>query len=77
MAKATFSLSLTAVSAHNPFIPKQQQIDDNFANTAAQEQQTMRTGASFLVLAPDGSLVRHSFDAERSIPGVLRVTRRV
>jgi hypothetical protein len=77
MAKATFSLSITGVSAHNIFQPKLTQIDDNFANTPAQEQQTMSDGASFLVLMPDGQLIRHVFDAERSIPGVLRVTRRV
>ena len=73
---ATYSLSITGVSAHNPFQPKVQQIDDAFANTPAQEQETMRNGASFLIKGPDGSLVRHVFDAERSIPGVLRITRR-
>lgn len=77
MAAATYSLSITGVGAHNPFIPKVQQIDDNFANSVGAEQGTMSDGANFLVKLPDGQLARHVFDAERTIPGVLRVTRRV
>jgi hypothetical protein len=76
MAAATYSLSVTAVGAHTAFQPKNQQIDDNFCNAIGQELETMRLGASFLSKGPDGALVRHVLDAERTIPGVLRVIRR-
>jgi len=77
MATATFSLSVTGVSANSRFQVKNDQIDDNFANSVLMEQQTMSDGASFLVKGPDGMLRRSVLDAERTVPGVLRVLRRV
>lgn len=74
---ATYSLSIAGASAHNIFQPKNQQVEDAYANTPQKEQQTMSNGSSFLIKGPDGGSYRHVYDAERSIPGVLRVTRRV
>lgn len=52
-------------------------LPDDVSNSPQAMQQAMASGKTFMVKAPDGSLVNAVFDAERSIPGVLPVIRRV
>jgi hypothetical protein len=74
----TYSLSVTGVSASNPYQPtKLLDIPDQVCSSAGDEQNAMQTGTSFLVHMPDGSQVWHVFDTERCIPGVARVLRRL
>jgi len=74
----TFSLAITGVSADNAQQPtKLWDIPDAACQTAGDEQQYMQLGTSFLVKLPDGSKVMCVYDAERSIPGVTRVLRRI
>ena len=77
IAKGTYSLSVTGVGDHNPTIPKVHQLQDSVVITTGAEQQAMRLGTPFYRLAPDGSQVLVTFDAERTIPGVLRYSKRV
>ena len=75
---ATYSLSVTGVSASNPYQPTGLlDVPDQVCQSAGSEQSAMQIGTSFLVKMPDGSQVWHVFDAERCIPGVQRVLRRL
>jgi hypothetical protein len=74
---ATYSLSITGSGSHNAFLPKALQIDDKYAISPGAEQQAMMLGMPVLCLQADGSQVYHRFEAERCIPGVLRIMRKV
>jgi len=73
----TYSLSITGTPSHNPFIPKNVTLDDSVVASVGDEQGAMAEGAVFNVKFPDGSNVPCVFDAERSIPGVLRIVRKI
>ena len=72
----TYSLSITGTGAHNPFQPKVVTLDDSVVGSVGDEQQAMRLNTQFNIKSIDGSNVTVIFDAERSIPGVLRIVRR-
>lgn len=80
----TYSLANTGATVNpqgamssNPTLPKNHQISDNVINSPMAEQQAMRLGTPFLGTRPDGGQSLYVYDAERSIPGVLRVLRRL
>jgi hypothetical protein len=73
----TFSLGIQGVSADNAQQPKVWDIPDAACQTAGDEQQYMQLGTSFLAKLPDGSRVPCVYDAERCVPGVARVLRRL
>lgn len=79
----TYSLANTGATvspqgrmAGNPTLPLNRQISDNVINSPGAEQNAMMLGAPFLVKRPDGSEAFYRYDAERSIPGVLRILLR-
>ena len=74
----TFSIGVTGVAAGNPYQPASElTIGDSVCQSAGDEQGAMQLGTAFLVKMPDGSKVWHTFDAERSIPGVSLVLKRL
>ena len=74
----TFSIAVTGVAAGNPYQPTgEMTIGDSVCQSAGDEQQAMQLGTAFMVKMPDGSKVWHTFDAERSIPGVSLVLKRL
>ena len=74
----TFSIAATGVAAGNPYQPtKQLTIGDSVCQGPGDEQNAMALGTAFLVKMPDGSQVWHTFDAERSIPRVSLVLKRL
>jgi len=74
----TFSIGVTGVEADSRFqLAKQLTIGDSVCASAGDEQNAMQTNTQFLVKMPDGSKVWHTYDAERSIPGVSLVLKRV
>ena len=77
IAAATYSLSVTGVSAHNPFQPANHRVSDAVTASAGAEQQAMQLGTVFWIQANGGPQTLQVFDAERCIPGVLRVTRKL
>jgi hypothetical protein len=74
---ASYNQKKTAIVTHNAFIPASTLLDDAVCNTPAQEQRAMQLGTVFMAQLPDGMMVPCVYDAERSIPGVLRIVRRV
>lgn len=82
---ATYSLSHLTVSstlyrgvtAENDMGAAVNPIEDAAVNTPQQEQRYMQFNTPFLAQGPDGQQAWYTYDAERSIPGVLRVIRRV
>jgi len=73
----TYSLSNTGCLAENAQQPLVYKVPDQVSNSVGAEQQAMQLGTQFLAKGPDGSQAYFIFDAERSIPGVRRVLRRV
>jgi hypothetical protein len=74
----TFSIAVTGVAAGNPYQPTgEMTIGDSVCQSAGDEQNAMQLGSAFLVKMPDGSQVWHTFDAERSLPGVSLVLKRL
>ncbi len=74
----TYSLNFKGAGASNPQIPVNHVIDDAACNTPMAEQRAMMLGTPFLArTVPGGPEFWYTYDAERSIPGVLRVLRRV
>lgn len=80
----TFSLGLTGISAnHRPSVVPTITVGDtdqagNVVGTYGQsQQQEMRTNTPILCKGPDGLLTYHVIDAERSIPGVSIILRKV
>lgn len=80
----TYSLANTGATVNpqgamtsNPTLPKNHQIDDSVVNSPMAEQNAMMLGTPFLGKRPDGGQSWYVLDAERSIPGVLRVLRRL
>jgi len=75
---ATYSLNFKGAGATNPQIPINHVIDDAACNTPTAEQRNMSLGTPFLArMRPGDQEALYVYDAERSIPGVLRVLRRV
>lgn len=75
---ATYSLNIKGAPASNPTLPVNHVIDDAVCNTPQAEQNAMMLGTPFLARqVPGGPQFWYVYDAERSIPGVLRVLRRV
>ena len=74
---ATYSIANTGCSAQNAQQPLVLDVPDQVSQTAGSEQLTMQNGTAFLVKMPDGSQVWHTFDAERSLPGVSLVLKRL
>ena len=78
MATDTFSIGITGVAAGNAFQPTgEMTIGDSVCQSAGDEQNAMQNGTAFFVKMPDGSQVWHTFDAERSIPGVSSFLKRL
>jgi hypothetical protein len=78
MATDTFSIGITGVAADNAFQPTGElKIGDSACQSTGDEQNAMQLGTAFLVKMPDGSKVWHTYDAERSIPGVSLVLKRL
>ena len=81
----TYSLGITGVPAENPFLPATLDISDQVeaggqtlsAVGAPAEQNMMRLGLPVLCQGPDGQQAWYTYDAERSIPGVLRIMKKV
>ena len=82
---ATYSLSnptgtgttFRGAMVNNAQIPINHPIDDAYVNTPMSEQNAMMLGTPFLAKGPDGQQRLYKYDAERSIPGVLRILLRV
>jgi hypothetical protein len=82
---ATYSLSnpsgtgttFRGTMGSNPQQPINHPIDDAYVNTPQSEQNAMMLGTPFLAKGPDGLQRLYKYDAERSIPGVLRILVRV
>ena len=74
---ATYSLNFKGVPASNSQQPLSMVVSDDVCNSPAAEQQAMMLGTPFLIKTPSGQQVLMKYDAERSIPGVLRVLQRV
>jgi hypothetical protein len=74
---ATYSLSITAISTHNALAPKTVFIDDQYVVSPGAEQRAMQLGTQMFCKLPDGGQAYHTFEADRCIPGVLRIVRRV
>lgn len=78
---ATYSLSnpsgtgtsFRGTVANNPQQIINHPIDDTYVNTPAREQRAMMLGEPFLAQTPAGMQVQYKYDAERSVPGVLRI----
>jgi hypothetical protein len=84
---ATFSQSLSGVSANTRYTPKALQVNDldiagnavaqGNVNFVGAQQAAMMRNEYILTKGPDGSLSNHAIDAERSIlPGYI-VLRKV
>ena len=74
---ATYSLAFAGCSAANPQQPLNHIIDDAACNTPAAEQRAAMLGTVFNAQAVKGGPVfNYKYDAERSIPGVLRILNR-
>lgn len=73
----TFSQAVTGAAADNAFEPKVLDIGDSACQTVGAEQNHAQLGTQFLVKFPDGQQRMCVYDAERSIPGQLRIVRRV
>ncbi len=80
----TYSLANTGATvnpqgatAPNPTLPKNQQVSDNVINSPMAEQNAAMLGTPFLCKGPDGGQSLFVYDAERSIPGSLRILRRL
>ena len=67
------STAFRAAMGSNPQQPINHPIDDAYVNTPQAEQRTMMLGEPFLAQGPDGQQRLYRYDAERSIPGVLRI----
>lgn len=73
----TYSLSNTGCSANSWDQPLVYKVPDQVSNSGGAEQQAMQLGTQFLAQGPDGSQFYAVYDAERSVPGVRRVLRKV
>ncbi len=80
----TYSLANTGATVNpqgamssNPNLVKNHQISDNIVNSPMAEQGAMSLNTPFLGKRPDGGESWYVLDSERSIPGVLRVLRRL
>lgn len=74
----TFSIGVTGVEADSSFqLAGQLTVGDSVCQSIGDEQNAMSLGTAFLVKMPDGSQVWHTYDAERSIPGVSLVLKRL
>lgn len=80
----TYSLANTGATvnpqgamSNNPNLVKNHQIDDAIVNSPMAEQQAMSLNTPFLGKRADGGQAWYVLDAERTIPGVLRVLRRL
>ena len=81
----TYSMSITGASANNQFQPLVVKVSDQVeaggqtltAVGAPAEQNMMRLGVPVLCTAPHGGQAWYVYDAERSIPGVSRIMRRL
>lgn len=70
------STAFRAALAQNPAQPINHAVDDTYVNTPAREQRAMMLGEAFLARTPSGQQVAYKYDAERSVPGVLRILNR-
>ena len=73
----TYSQAILGASADNASQPLNNKIGDSACQTKGSEQGYMQLGTRFLVKFPDGQQRYCVYDAERSIPGSLRIVRRV
>lgn len=81
----TYSIGATGASANNPFQPLVVKVSDQTvaggqtltAVGAPAEQNMMRLGVPVLCTTPSGEQAWYVYDAERSIPGVSRIMRRL
>ena len=73
----TFSLAVTGTAADSLAQVSNWDVPDAACQGVGDEQQYMQKGTSFLAKLPDGSKAMCVYDAERSIPGVSLVLRRL
>lgn len=73
---ATYSLGLTGVPADNPAQPLSLTVDDAVGRAGSMAN-AMQNKTQFLAKGVDGVTRWYTYDAERSIPGVSRVLKRV
>ncbi len=81
----TYSVGATGVSAQNQFQPAVLKVSDDTttggqtltAVGATAEQNMARWNAPVLCTTPHGQQAWYVYDAERSIPGVTRVMKRL
>ena len=71
------STAFRAAMSSNPQVPINHPVDDTYVNTPQREQRAAMLGEPFLAQGPDGQQRLYKYDAERSIPGVLRILVRV
>jgi len=76
----TYSLAITGYSSYGTTavnVTKTLTVGDSGVNAPGQEQQAMSQNRQVLCKNQDGSQSWYTYDTERSIPGALRVMRRV
>ena len=73
----TYSLSVTGVATHNTFALKTVKIADAQIISPQAEQAAMARNTAFIGQLPDGQSGVFVFEAERSIPGALRIVRKL
>ncbi len=81
----TYSLAATGAPADSPSLPLSLDVSDQAvtggqtlsAVGAGAEQGMTRWNAPVICRGPDGQEALYTYDAERSIPGVLRIMKKV
>ena len=72
----TYSLGITGVPAEQRFGVASHKVSDSVAEVGAQAG-AMQRGTPFLAKGPGGEEAFYTYDAERSIPGVIRILKRL
>lgn len=73
---ATYSIATVGRQADSPYLVNTTTLPDSSA-TPGGESAAMQNGTPILCKNPDGSQSWYTIDAERSLPGVSRVLKRV
>ena len=72
----TYSVAVTGAPAGNPQRPLSLTVDDTVAQVGGQAQ-ACSLNTPFLCKGPDGQQAYYTYDAERTIPGVVRFLKKV
>lgn len=74
----SYSQSITGVPAgYSPNQPAVLTVDDTVANALGAQAQAMRLNTPFLCKGADGGQAWYTYDAERSVPGVSCILKKV